>query len=328
MAVIFDALPGMDVPAEAISKSLAQMWAETHAAGKAAPSAEEAKATQVNFVLHFGFQTTADDARQQFATTVEFSKRYPSRVVVLCPSRDETFGAGIRAKVYGECFLGKSKGDTRCVEFVILSYPMAARAYLEDLVSTCLSTDLPLYYWAHRFSSATRLNDYQYLLRASKRIMVDSAVVPLEALAFNWPKPEALRDLVHARLLPVRQGLGQFLSGFSPKKLVGGLKIVTVTHQPERSAEALVLREWLKPRLAACGKIDAVEFSVQADAGAGAPALAVTFGYDGDSTFSWAGYLSNNHATYEADFGDGAVKMTTGLKLLDPAAALSEAVFF
>jgi hypothetical protein len=62
----------------------------------------------------------------------------------------------MRAKVYGECTLGKSKADTRCCEFVMLSYPRSARANLENQVSVCLSTDLPLYYWAHRFSDAAQ----------------------------------------------------------------------------------------------------------------------------------------------------------------------------
>lgn len=328
MSALFDALPGIDVPVDAISKSLARMWAETEAAGKAAPAADTAKATQVNFVLHFGFQTSPDDARDQFQTTVEFSKRYPSRVVVLCPSREATAEKGIQAKVYGECFLGKSKGDTRCVEFVILSYPMESRRFLEDLVSTCLSTDLPLYYWAHRFSSASRLNDYQYLLRASKRVMLDTALVPVEALSFAWPKPEALRDLAHARLLPVRQGLGQFLSAFDRARLVEGLKTVRVTHDEIRSAEGRVLSGWLQRRLAACGKIDGVEFLVEARGKETAGALTAEFVYTSDHYFRWSGEVTANHGTYEANFGEGVVKLVTGMKLLEPAAALSEAVFF
>jgi hypothetical protein len=114
----------------------------------------------------------------QFQHTLRFAQRYPARVVVLCPDFDEGSGAGMRAKIYGECFLGKSKNDTRCVEFVLLQYTMAVRAYLENQVSVCLSTDMPLYYWAHRFSETKRLADYDYLLTRSKRILFDSAVAP------------------------------------------------------------------------------------------------------------------------------------------------------
>ena len=39
MPEIFDALPGLEVPVGTISQSLGQMWADTAAAGKAAPGA-------------------------------------------------------------------------------------------------------------------------------------------------------------------------------------------------------------------------------------------------------------------------------------------------
>src|SRR5690348_16463012 len=145
MPTIFDALPGIEVPVDEISTRLAEMWIDP-ADGKPSLGADDAKATQVNFVLHLGINTTPEDTAEQFQTVVRFSQRYPSRIVVLCPLRTETNGE-MRAKIYGECFLGKSKSDKRCVEFVMLSYPMAARKFLESQVSICLSTDLPLYYW-------------------------------------------------------------------------------------------------------------------------------------------------------------------------------------
>lgn len=119
MPAIFNALPGIEVPVGSISSSLAKMWADTAASGGPAPVKGETKATQVNFVLHLGFNSTAADAVEQFETAVRFSRRYPCRVVVLCPSSDDASAAEIRAKIYGECFLGKSKGDTRCCEFVL-----------------------------------------------------------------------------------------------------------------------------------------------------------------------------------------------------------------
>ena len=227
MPAIFNALPGLEVPVGSISKSLAKMWADTAASGGPAPASDDTKATQVNFVLHLGLNTTIDDAVVQFRTAVSFSHRYPSRVVVLCPLGDDTGAAEIRAKVYGECFLGKAKGDTRCCEFVILSYPRAAREFLENQVSICLSTDLPLYYWAHRFTESVKLADYRYLLTRARRVLLDSAIAPADALTFAWPQPEAVRDLVYARLLPIRQSLGQFLSRYPMPALVDGLKTVS-----------------------------------------------------------------------------------------------------
>src|SRR5262245_10351283 len=142
MPDIFNALPGIEVPVGAIAKSLAQMWMETGADGRPTLEADDAKATQVNFVLHLGMNTTPEDAVKQFDVVVKFSQRYPSRVVVRCPLRADVPAPEMRAKIFGECFLGKSKSDKRCVEFVMLSYSRSARPFLENQVSICLSTDL------------------------------------------------------------------------------------------------------------------------------------------------------------------------------------------
>src|ERR1043165_9503790 len=135
MSTIFDALPGIEVPVGEISKKLAAMWSDS-ADGKPTLESDDAKATPVNFVLHLGLNTTPEDTAEQFQTVVRFSQRYPSRIVVLCPLRGEDRGAvEMRAKIYAECHLGKSKQDKRCVEFVMLSYSQAARKFLESQVS-------------------------------------------------------------------------------------------------------------------------------------------------------------------------------------------------
>lgn len=328
MPSLFNALPGIDVPVGGISKSLAQMWTDAEAAGGPAPSSTDVKATQINLVLHFGFSTSPDDARARFQETVRFSMRYPSRVVVLCPLREDGGQKDLRAKIYGECFLGKSKGDTRCVEFVMLSYPMSARQYLENQVSICLSTDLPLYYWVHRFSSSARLNDYQYLLRRSKRVMFDSALAPEDALTFPWPRPEALRDLVHARLLPVRQSLGQFLSAFSPAMLLDGLRGFSVAHAAEVAAEGRVLLAWLKDRLAACGESGASIPGSLRELSTGEGSFAVRFDYANKQRFEWRGDLAHGSACTEASYGCETIRMPGAISLLSPETALAEAMFF
>jgi hypothetical protein len=330
MPDIFHALPGLDVSVAAISKDLAKMWSDTAAAGRAAPASDDAKATQVNFVLHLGLNTTADDAVEQFKTVVAFSRRYPSRVVVLCPLSDDAGQTDIRAKIYGECHLGKSKGDTRCVEFVMLSYPRLAREHLENQVSICLSTDLPLYYWAHRFSESARLADYHYLLTRSKRVLIDSALAPADALTYPWPRPERVRDLVYARLLPVRQTIGQFLAGYPPAALIGGLKSATVTHAPALSAEGRVLLDWLRQRLEDCGaKAPTVVFNTAQFAAAAKGSLAVSFEYaDAARSFRWSGDLATGQALFEANLGSGKTTLAAAVSLLAPENALSEAMFF
>jgi hypothetical protein len=117
-------------------------------------------------------------------------------------------------------------------------------------VSICLSTDLPLYYWAHRFSEAAKLADYQYLLTRPARPHRQRHG-PGRREGFPWPKPENVRDLAFARLLPVRQSIGQFLSRY-PAKAIGGLTSVELAHGSELAAEAKVLLGWVGPDRA-CG---------------------------------------------------------------------------
>lgn len=322
MPANFDALPGLEVPVDRIRRSLAELWRED---GGAAP-VDDAKATQINFVLHLGLATTPEDAVHQFRTVVRLAQRYPARVVVLCPLHRDAPGPLIRAKVYGECFLGRTAADRRCVEFVMLSYSRAARPYLEDQVSTCLSTDLPLYYWAHAFADSSRIADYRFLLGRSRRVLIDSACSPRDALTYPWPNPSAIRDLAYCRILPVRQGVGQFLAAYPAGALAGDLREVLVGHGAEFAAEARALAGWLGRRLAACG---AGPGTVEIRTEAGPAGLGIDFNYAGGAKFfRWRGSPAAGHADFEADFGGGRTRLGAALALLRPEAALSEAMFF
>jgi glucose-6-phosphate dehydrogenase assembly protein OpcA len=327
MPGIFEALPGIDVPVGSISKGLAQMWAGEATSGKPAPDSDHAKATQVNFVLHLGLNTDAEDAVRQFDIAVKFSKKHPSRVVVLCPLKSDEGITEMRAKVYGECSIGKTKDDTRCCEFVMLSYPRAARSHMESQVSICLSTDLPLYYWAHRFSQAAKLGDYQYLLKTARRVLIDTATSPPDTETFKWPKPENVRDLAFARLLPVRQLIGQFLSKYPAATIAESLTGVELRHGAGLAAEGKALLHWAGKRLAACGAKD-VKRTLTADPALGEKSLALSFVYSGAKTFSWQADLAASQSHFEADYGAGKLTVPATVSLMAPENALGEAMFF
>jgi len=317
---VFDALPGIEAPVGGIAAAFRKLWADS--------PAEEMRAMQLNLVLHLGANTTPDDANEQFRATVRFSQRYPCRVVVLCPDFDEAAPALIKAKIYGECFTGKAKNDTRCCEFVLLYYTMAVRSFLENQVSVCLSTDLPMYYWAHRFSAAKRLADYSYLLTRSKRVMFDSAVVPPDAFTYPWPNIAAVRDLAYTRTLPLRQNLGQFLSRYAPALISDGLRGVTIKHRAEFSAEANCLLGWIKKGLVRSGG-DLAGVTFTAGPGECAACLELAFTYAGGRKyFRWQANLEKDEARFEGDLGTGQTTLFVGAHLLAPEAALSEAMFF
>jgi glucose-6-phosphate dehydrogenase assembly protein OpcA len=327
MPGIFDALPGIETPVGSISGGLSKMWEGTASEGKPSPANENAKAIQVNFVLLLGFKTDAADAVRQFETAVKFSRRHPSRVVVLCPVPDEAGATEMHAKVYGECSVGKTKDDMRCCEFVMLSYPRNVRAHLENQVSICLSTDLPLYFWAHGFVDAAKMADYSYLMTTAKRIIIDSSSAPPGIAGYPWPRPENLRDLAYARLLPIRQSIGQFLSRYPAHDLSEGLASITLSHGEGVAAEARVLLGWIKDRIGDCG---AVRESIVITQSPGMPAegFELAFAYSDRKSFRWTADVAAARATFDADFGHGRTTMQVSAAFLAPEAALSEAMFF
>lgn len=320
MHAIFNALPGQEVPVGGINAGFKRLWADT--------PAKDSRAMQLNLVLHFGMYTTPEEAEKQFRTTVEFAQRYPCRVVVLCPERDPAAERVFRAKIYGECFLGKSGKDTRCCEFVLLAYPTGTHDFLQNQVSICLSTDLPLYYWAHRFSSAKRLAAYDYLLTRSRRVLFDSAVVGADAFNFPWPNPAAVRDLAYTRTRPLRQTIGQFLSRYAPADIVASLRGVKISHRHDFAPEAAAMIEWLKKGLARCGAaVDNLSFEASGKVCPGC--FEITFDYgDAPKRFGWTADLDARYAEFAGDLGHGLTRLTASARLLEPAESLSEAMFF
>ncbi len=322
---LFSSLPGLEAPVSDLNASFAQLWHGLSEDGKPAPSSDDAKATQVNLVLHLGEKTGVGDGLVQFETAVRFSRRYPSRVVILCPEGGAPDAAEIRAKVYGECTLGKSENDTRCFEFVVLGYAPGARRFLESQVSTCLTTDLPVYYWAHGVGTEALGADFRSLLAHSRRVLVDSGARPAGVTPFAWPDLAAVRDLAYARLLHVRQSIGQFLSRYPMGTLCDELQEVIVAHGSELTAEAAALLGWLQDRIGQCGR-NRARFTLEASAEA--QLLAVTFAYATEKHFSWRADLGPGRLIIVADFGTGETVLPGAVSLLAPENALSEAMFF
>jgi hypothetical protein len=320
MPELFDALPGQEVPVSGISHGFNQLWADT--------PAKESRAVQLNLVLHLGRNSSAADAMVQFRNTVDFARRYPCRVVVLCPDYHEGSTVEIRAKIYGECFFGKSKSDTRCVEFVILHYTLAARAHLENQVSVCLSTDLPLYYWAHAFAESRRIADYAYLLTRSKRVLFDSAIAPPDTFSYPWPNQSAVRDLAYTRTLPLRQNLGQFLSRYTPAQIAADLKAVELKHHSDHAAEAACLLGWIRKGLIRGGcDLTSGAFTVTQAKCKGSFELEFRYG-DDKKGFHWQADLTKNSSEFTGDLGNGRTTLNLGAHLLAPELALAEAMFF
>jgi hypothetical protein len=330
MHSVFENMPGLDVPVGKVIATLADIWEVNREAAAGAPSAF--RASQMNLVLHFGLGVTPEEARGRFDVAVRFAQRYPCRILVLCPVA-ETSEIQVRAKVFAECYVGRSRQEMACCEAIILSYAKESRGFLENQVSILVESDLPTYYWPNHFSEGRKIHDYLFFVNVAQRVVVDSSVDGDDVLALGWPRAEVVRDLVHARLLPVRQVLGQFLAGFPPAALATGLRRVTVTCCGERAPEGRVLSRWIRGRLEACAATAAglavpKEFAVNVVESGGCERLAVHLDYEGEGAITWTADLAAKRAEARAAFHGGSLELTTSVSLLGPEAALAEAMFF
>lgn len=327
---IFSLLPGQEVPVDRIIPALAEMWNMPVADGSTAPS--EFRASQMNLILHFGRGTTATEAKEKFSTAVRFSQRYPCRIIVLCPDPQPPEEFLLRAKVYGQCYVGKSRREMSCCEAILLAYPRESKNFLENQVSILLEADLPIYYWIHHFSSAAKVADYFGFLEKCKRIIFDSSVEEDAFLAIPWPRKETVRDILFARLLPFRQITGHFMSSFPAADIVRDLQSIALHCGPELQAVARVFLDWFRDRLNACataaGTDDAFAPAISTDPTAAAGTLRLECCYTGSSSLHWQIDLSRKRAEISARLGHLERRLPMSLDLLTPQKELAEALFF
>ena len=113
MKDLIDELPGLDLPVGEVTDRLELMWESD-----AADSPSAFRASQMNVVLHFGLVVTASQAQERFTTLLTFAQRYPSRIIVLCPSRSIKDGS-MRAKLFSQCYIGDSHREMCCCEALL-----------------------------------------------------------------------------------------------------------------------------------------------------------------------------------------------------------------
>lgn len=322
---VFDALPGLEVSVGEMRRTLEHLW-DGEGGAQGAPS--EFRASQLNLILHFGLPTAPEEAVAQFDLALQFAQSHPCRVIALVPLADTAPEAPMRAKLYSQCFVGSAGRDMNCTEALLLAYPQETRGFVADQVSTFLDPDLPVYYWAHHFSTCRKIADYGPILHAAKRFVFDSALVPAEALTFPWPKPETVRDLAAARLLHIRQLLGQHLAGIEPARLAEGLDRVVARGTPGLCQEARALGAWARDALVRCGAAPDLGGTGEPLPAADNGLLELEFHYHNGRYFRWRADFGIAAAGFDADFGRGRELHCAPVKLATPVIALGEALLF
>ncbi|MGE9291502.1 MAG: glucose-6-phosphate dehydrogenase assembly protein OpcA [Puniceicoccales bacterium] len=321
---ILEALPGIVMPISEVNRQLGRMW-QPGKEGSGAPS--EFRASQMNLILHFGKNTSPEDAQARFDEAIHFSQRYPCRIIVLCPEEKEDSDEVFEGKLFAQCYIGHTPRTMCCCEALMVGYPPDDKGYLKNQVSIWLESDLPTCHWFHRVPVEVIREHYRTFSHGMKRVLFDSSVEENSFQDIPWENPERVKDLARARLLPIRQSIGQYLSGFAPEVLIDGVNGLHVSHSPDLSGEARNLSAWMKECLVSAGAPSTLseEFSATPD---GQSCISGKWtDASGNDTFSFTLDLEQRCGKLRAQFGTGE-DWPFEAHLLGTREALSEAVFF
>ena len=328
MKDLIDSFPGLDLPVSEVISRLESMW---NSDTLGAPSAF--RASQMNVVLHFGWKVTHSQAHQRFNALLAFAQRYPCRIIVLCPTSSIVDGS-MRAKLFSQCYIGDSHRETSCCEALFLGYQPDGCGYLGNQVSVWLEPDLPVYYWFCGVSSNRIEQYFGTLLVGVRRTIFDSSYEEEDLTLLDWPDPHRLEDLANARLLPVRQAIGQYLSSYASEDLRCCLKKVTLRYIDTMRGEAHQLMRWIKGCLATCRSLDEsgaipIKYQVELITDLGAEeSLSLHFIYADSREFKWRKFSDGTMGEIESSIGGKLEKIPTRIKPLAVDQTIAEALFF
>ena len=331
MERLIDTLPGVSMSVDAVTETLRHMWDTPSGTGG---SQMDFRASQLNLILHFGMSTTAPEAKEQFETAIRFAQRYPCRIVVLCPSQPGDAGSEFEGKLFSQCYIGKHMRDLCCCEALILGYSPDQSDFLENQVSIWLESDLPVYHWFHKVPADRISEHYLGFIKRCRRVLFDGEI---EGEAYDhiaWPDPARVSDLAYARALPLRQHLGQFISGFPKEELTIGLQSLHFRYTKGMRRKAFMLMQWHRKALEKCfarpADIDSIVFTFEqlvlehSDS-----CLEIAWQYDSNGRYlQWDYNRSRKSGVIRAALATGVFEHPLHIEPLKPEASLSEAMFF
>jgi hypothetical protein len=329
MPPIFASLPGLPMPVAEVTTALAHMWDAAPGTDGRPPA--DFRASQMNLVLHFGVATEADEGQRLFASTLALARRYPCRIIVLCPAPDADGQRQFQAKLFSQCYIGPQQRDYCCCEALILGYDRAEADFLESQVSLWLEADLPVCHWFIRVPAERIQAAYLPFIRDCRRVLYDSAIEATDIAAMPWPQPARVRDLAFVRTLPLRRQIGQFCAALPPQRLAAGLAGTSLRHQAGHAAEARLLAAWQDAALAACARQAGVAPpppTILTVAEPHAPTLAAAWTYDAGAYLHWEYTAAGGHGHIRARFNGSLHEACLRIEPLAPEAALAEALFF
>lgn len=328
---IIDSLPGVSMPVEEVTSTLTKMWDSLQQSdGKET----DTRASQLNLVVHFGLSTTSDEAKEIFDTAVTFAQEYPCRIIVLCPSETATRDSGFEGKLFSQCYIGKSLREVCCCEALILGYSTEQSDFLESQVSIWLEADLPVYHWFHRVPPDRITRFYLPFIKRCRRILFDGEIDGDGLDQIPWPDKNRVSDLAFHRTLPIRQHLGQFLSGYSKEELVEGLSCLRIQYHLGMRRTAYQLMRWHRRAIEKCfsnpADADAVVFTVEqlVQEGTGC-CMHIEWEFGSSKKYlKWDYNTSQMEGCIRARLSSEEVIHPLHIEPLKPEVTLPEAIFF
>lgn len=333
MRSLLETLPGLPMSVGELTTMVRHMWESDTVDESAALNAF--RASQMNLVLHFGTHTTSDEASGIFESAIRFAQRYPCRIIVLCPHEGASADVEepLEAKLFSQCYLGPRLRELCCCEGLMLSYPLTTSELLDHIVSLWLETDLPVYHWFHRVPTERIDKYYRAFLHRSQCVLFDRAVEGDSIDHLTLPDGTRIVDLAQARLLPIRQNIGQFLSNFAPHLLVGGLERVAVKSVEDYHGESVCLLRWMRQAIESCAKRVKEDVAVEYETGilpqGNAHTLEVDWRYEDKNRFlRWHYNAREQTAALIGDLGSGHFHHPLHIEALAPEQSLAEALLF
>lgn len=321
---LFQALPGQSLPIADVAPSFARL-----ADGE--KDSADFRATQLNLVLHLGSSTPLAEGMAVFNEALAFAARYPCRIFATVPTDPAASGEIFRAKLHSECFLAGDGNKMCCCEAVVIGYSPAGEAGLESQVTAWLEGDLPVNHWFHRIPGPRLRGPFQRLVRTAKRALFDSTVEEPNYRAFL--EGESWRDLAFARLLSVRQALGQHLAAHDPAQIIDRLETIEIIASQGLSGEARCLLHWLETRLDDCrhlrGRDTLPTLRLTIEEPPADPGLQIRwFDAGRHPLFTWTAQAHLSEAIVDDRLGSRRLQFTLPLRQLAPGQSLAEALFF
>ena len=320
MTELIDVLPGIELPVGAVSEELSKMWG-----GSKEYALSEFRASQMNLVLHFGRTVSPESAKARFEVAVRFAQRYPSRIIVLCPfSKDNQ---SMQAKLFSQCFIGDSHREMCCCEALILGFSSEDNGFLFNQVSVWLESDLPIYHWFSEVRAERVVKYFDHLLKRVHRIVFDSNIESYPIRDLPWPNSQKVVDLARARLLPIRQAIGQYLSGIPFELLRKELCVINVHFVPKRKGDAFHLMQWLEYGLKSIEdtSIDSKLIELKPNSN---KSLCFEIQYGHGQFIHWTQFEDSSISHLTQNLGGIEKKLSIQIKPLLPEQELSEAFYF